>query len=240
MKPQNNNNGRSRKVRSDSALGRLAAEKQETLKRWLLEDNLSYREVRRRLEEEFGVKTAENSLAAYYRRLAVEGRFAKMANAMRYAKDFVIGYQSVESLERAVTQMSSLAAYEMSLEPAERVRVEDISRLMKVVTQSQRHRLEEKRYELAKKRMETYAIMAMGRYNEELRSKPTRESTKQAIRMANEMLAGKVPRFDDEIEEDEAEAETETETKRPTAEAGAATGEEKKPEGTGEAPSSTS
>src|ERR1700722_7738540 len=87
MKPEKNNNGRTRKVRSDSALGRLAAEKQETLKRWLLEDNLSYREVRRRLEEEFGVKTAENSLAAYYRRLAQAGRFEKMAKAMSHAKD---------------------------------------------------------------------------------------------------------------------------------------------------------
>jgi hypothetical protein len=86
--------------------------------------------------------------------------------------------------------------------------------------------------------METHGLIAVGRYNEELRSKPTRESTKQEIRMANEMMAGKVPRFDDEIEEDEAEAETET--KPPAAEAGATTGDEKKTEGTGGAQTPTS
>ena len=240
MKSEKENNGRARKVRSDSTLNGLPAPKQEALNRWLFEENLSYREVKRRLEEEFGLKTAENSLVAYYRRQALEGRFEKMASAMGHAKDFVIGYECVESMERAVTQLTGLAAYEMSLEPAERVRVDDICRLMKLVTQSQRHRLAEKRYELSKKRMETHGIIALGRFQAELKSQPTREMMKQAMRMANEMLEGKVPRFDDEIEEED-EAGTKSEAEQPAAaEAPEETGDQKVTEAPEQTPGSTS
>jgi len=236
MKSEKKNNGRARKVRSDSVLAGLPAQKQEALNRWLFEENLSYREVKRRLEEEFGIKTAENSLVAYYRRQALEGRFEKMAGAMGHAKDFVIGYECVESMERAVTQLTGLAAYEMSLEPAERVRVDDICRLMKLVTQSQRHRLAEKRYELSKKRMETHGMIALGRFQAELKSQPTRDSMKQAMRMANEMLEGKVPRFDDELEQEEEVAEA----KQPVVEPPAQAEEQKKTDAPEQTPGSTS
>jgi hypothetical protein len=60
--------GTGSKARSDSKLNGLTAEQQASVKRWLFEDNLSFRRVVELCRAELGVEVGQSSVVRYYRR----------------------------------------------------------------------------------------------------------------------------------------------------------------------------
>jgi hypothetical protein len=59
-----------RKLRPDSKWNKLTAEQQETLERWLFEENIAYHEALERVKREFGIAVSMRGLSEYYKRLA--------------------------------------------------------------------------------------------------------------------------------------------------------------------------
>jgi hypothetical protein len=56
----------SRKPRSDSKLGSLTPSQKETLRGWLVDENLSYEKVKERLHMDFNVTTSAGALSEFY------------------------------------------------------------------------------------------------------------------------------------------------------------------------------
>ncbi|AHF94210.1 hypothetical protein OPIT5_08295 [Opitutaceae bacterium TAV5] len=55
-----------KKPRSDSKLKSLPQHQQETLRRWLLEENVSYEDARERVHMDFGVKVSKGAIQNFY------------------------------------------------------------------------------------------------------------------------------------------------------------------------------
>lgn len=65
------------KPRADSKLASLPENQREMLRRWLVDENLSYGAARERLREDFGVETSERALSVFYAKECFSDRFAQ-------------------------------------------------------------------------------------------------------------------------------------------------------------------
>lgn len=107
------------KPRADSKLASLPENQREMLRRWLVDENLSYAAARARLREDFGVETSERALSRFYAtecfsdRFREAGEFAdRVAESLRESPDkfdeATIALLKQKAFERAVAKDGNL------------------------------------------------------------------------------------------------------------------------------------
>jgi hypothetical protein len=82
------------KPRSDSILDGLPANQQESLERWLFEENLSLDGAKDRLWQDFSVRSSRSAVHTWYHKRAQERLLAKIAGAARASKQVVAAFQA--------------------------------------------------------------------------------------------------------------------------------------------------
>ena len=142
------------KPRSDSAWRRLTPEQRETLEGWLFEESLGYREVLDRAQKEFGVTASIPSLAGYYQRLARERKFNHFTEAQNWAVGTADTPHIPKVLNYALQNLIGVTVYEMAVEGPDKVKVKEISQLMKLLLQSRQQAVREARLALKKERLQ--------------------------------------------------------------------------------------
>ena len=137
------------KPRSDSTLDSLSPEQKKMLREWLVEENLSYKEARDRLHEDFNVRTSVGALSRFY---------ATQCFALRSseAKDFA--EQVLKDLTADGTQFDQATIALIKQKAFERAyardgNLEDLAILAKIIGDAAKLQLKQKDQALAERRI---------------------------------------------------------------------------------------
>lgn len=134
------------KPRPDSVLKNLPPAQQDALFAWLTAENITYAEARKRLAEQFSVRTSPAALSAYYSSVVVPRKYAE---ARGLADD--LAKLAEGSFDPATTKRLQQLLFEMSV--SNRVDLKAIKTLAKIVGDSHKLTLAQSRLELDKRKV---------------------------------------------------------------------------------------
>ncbi len=172
------------KTRADSIWAGLPPAQRETLEGWLFDENLAYREVQERAEKEFGVKGSVASIAAYYRKMNEKRRLQQLTESKVAAEKITEPEPGDPNLGEATVKLLELSAYELAMAGPERLKLNELSWLMKTLLADRRQKLREKEAQIAEAKMHAEEIVRMSKYISKQANEPrgyTRAELKDAL-----------------------------------------------------------
>ncbi|MBC2592686.1 hypothetical protein H5P28_00270 [Ruficoccus amylovorans] len=140
----------SRKPRSDAKLRNLPPEQKTALVDWLVDEGVSYKEAKSRLEERFGVRTSDGALADFWALECYQLRFRK---ARGFADQIVDTMREGEdAFDEATLKAVGQRAFQLAV--AKEADVNDLATLLKIVGDTAKLKLQRDKLELQEKKAE--------------------------------------------------------------------------------------
>jgi hypothetical protein len=134
----------SRKPRSDAKLRNLPPEQKTALVDWLVDEGVSYKEAKSRLEERFGVRTSDGALADFWALECYQLRFRK---ARGFADQIVDTMREGEdAFDEATLKAVGQRAFQLAV--AKEADVNDLATLLKIVGDTAKLKLQRDKLEL--------------------------------------------------------------------------------------------
>ncbi len=145
------------KLRADSTWNELTPEQLERLEEWLLVERASFREVRERVQREFGVTCSVSSVVRFQQHTETERAKAKMAQGLLAAAEVNEVGGNLENLRASSLK---LIGNRLLLEAIRDGDVKELSLLGRLVLESQERDIQQARLDLARRRFEYKATQA--------------------------------------------------------------------------------
>jgi hypothetical protein len=138
-----------KKPRSDSKLAALNPEQKALLRTWLIDENLSYRDAKARLHDDFNITTSEGALSQFY---ATECFALRSSEAKEFAERVVEELtESGEKFDEATLALIKQKAFERAY--AKNGNIDELATLAKILGDSAKLKLKEKDQALAERRI---------------------------------------------------------------------------------------
>jgi hypothetical protein len=188
-----NMNLNTRKLRSDSTWAKLTPEQEEKLEGWLFEEKLGYDIVLKRAKTEWGVSSSRSSLSEYYQYLARQRRFEELAEAAEWMGQEPDPAALNLRVNQALTALLGQTAYQLALEPTDKLPLKELSSVMRSFLQLQRQRVREEHLQLEKDR----AFMDATEWGDRLARREAQERpvTPERLHAMVEMLKNEMPHY---------------------------------------------
>lgn len=140
-----------RKMRPDSTWNALTAEQREQLAGWLLEEMVPYRELKERIQKEFGVEASKSSLARYYRYLVKEREVDEMRELMATAEEMDSTGAKLECLRSSAWKVIGKRFLEKAIAGSD---VKELAALGRLVVESEEREIQRNRVALSREKYE--------------------------------------------------------------------------------------
>ncbi len=169
-----------KKTRADSIWAGISAEQQAVLEGWLFDENLTYREAVERAEKELGVKGSIQSMARFYKKAQTE-RALRRLNAAKIGSGEITG-QNSDKVEGATLKLLGVSAYELALAGPEKLKLNELSWLMKVQMQYRRQVLRERQFAMNEQKFQIQGYRDMFEHAREMKREQQGESEEDLMK----------------------------------------------------------
>lgn len=120
-----------KKQRSDSTWNQLSGPQQETLEKWLFDENLGYEETLARVKSEFGLEASRTSLGRYYQHRARQRQTAELVEAQAMSDALAAPELSTDAMRAAAVKLIAKTTLKLLCEkPGQLKDLESLARLL--------------------------------------------------------------------------------------------------------------
>lgn len=133
-----------RKPRADAKLRNLPSDQRTALTDWLVDEGMSYKDAKRRLKDEFGLSTSIGAIGDFWQKECFSLRFSK---ARSQADELVeLMRESDSNFDEVTLHAIGQRAFDLSV--SKEANVQDLAALAKIMGDSARLQLQQRKLEL--------------------------------------------------------------------------------------------
>lgn len=161
------------KPRADKKLARLPAHQKEMLRRWLVEENVSYKDAKEKLYQDFNVETSEGALSKFFAEECFTERF-EQASVFADQVAEQLAAEGADKFDAATIALVKQKAFERAV--AKDGSIKELALLAGIIGDTAKLQLKERELELnwAKYRLAASSAIekALDALYEEIKDKP--------------------------------------------------------------------